>query len=247
MAAAVLLLILTGWWLWYKKADKTLARAENRLVEKQVDTGKGKFMRLPDGSVVLLNHGSRLDYGGAFNIKTREVVLTGEAYFDIRQDDKRPFIVHAGRVNTTVLGTAFNIRAYPGQPEVVVTVTRGKVKVSDHKKTYGILTSNQQIAVSMDTEGFSREEVNAESIVAWKKDYLILDAISLEEASRLIGDKYHIHLLLANDEMKKCQISATFLSHESLEQVLNVVCGVLGATYTMQPNDQVVINGKGCN
>lgn len=246
-AAAVLLVLLTGWWFFLHRTEKELVKTAVSPAPMMPPPGKGKFMRLPDGSTVLLNNGSKLDYGEAFNNKTREVTLTGEGYFDIRRDGKRPFIVHAGKVNTTVLGTAFNIRAWAGQPEVIVTVTKGKVKVSDNTKTYGIITSNQQITVSTNTDGYYNQEVNAESALTWKKDYLILDDISFEEAAHMIGAKYHINLVLVNDKLKNCRITATFLSHENLEQVLNVVCGVWNATYSTEPDGQILIDAKDCN
>jgi ferric-dicitrate binding protein FerR (iron transport regulator) len=211
------------------------------------DTGKGEFIHLPDGSTVLLHSGSQLTIAANYNGRTREVTLSGEGYFDIHPDERRPFVVHTKAVNTTVLGTAFNIRAWPEQSEVVVTVTRGKVRVSDPQREYGVIGSNEQIAVDAHTKGYINQQVDADSIVAWKKDYLVLDNISLEEAAQLIGHKYHVGVVLANDALKNCRISASFLAHESLEQVLNVVCAVIEGNYTAQPNDQIIINGKGCN
>src|SRR5690606_2603405 len=72
-----------------------------------------QLLLLPDGSTVLLNNNSSLDFPQQFTGDTREVILKGEAYFDIKPDASRPFIIHTGKVKTRVLGTAFNIRAYP--------------------------------------------------------------------------------------------------------------------------------------
>lgn len=71
-------------------------------------------MRLPDGSTVLLNEGSELSYSTSFGKQAREVTLTGEGYFDVQHNLSKPFKVLTGNVTTTVLGTAFNIKAYPG-------------------------------------------------------------------------------------------------------------------------------------
>jgi ferric-dicitrate binding protein FerR (iron transport regulator) len=243
--AAAILLLLTGWWLWPSSTPNPLARTELK-ASTPSDTGKGKYVRLPDGSTVLLNGNSKLEYGAGFNKDKREVTLTGEGYFDIHNDDKKPFIVHARGVSTTVLGTAFNIRAWPGQLDVVVTVTRGKVKVSDKARSYGILLSNQQLAVNTETNDFSNTRVDARTVTAWKNDYLVLDDISMAGAARLIEDKYHVHVVLASDKLKDCHVAATFLAHESLEQVLKVVSAIVGGAYTIQPNDQVIISGN-CN
>lgn len=116
-AAAVMILLIAGWWLWHKRtgADAVVAKVENKPLPGAGVINKSKFIHLPDGSTVLLNEGSKLDFGNDFNTGSRQVVLTGEAYFDIKHDERRPFVVHTGKVYTTVLGTAFNIRAWPGQ------------------------------------------------------------------------------------------------------------------------------------
>lgn len=243
LSAAAVVLVLVGWWLMARRSDPSPVKqgpAIARAAEQAVDNGKGRFVRFPDGSTVLLHSGSTVEYAADFST-TREVTLRGEGYFDIRHDNQTPFIVHTGEVNTTVLGTAFNIQAWQHQREIVVTVTQGKVRVSDRKKILGELTANQQLAVNTDTRDFTHQNVNAEPVLAWKKDYLILENSTLEEAAQLIGDKYHKQVILSNPGLRQYRISATFLSHENIEQVLNVVCGVVGATYTLLPNDQIMI------
>ena len=87
------------------------------------------------------------------------------------------------------MGTAFNIKAYPNQKSVTVTVTRGKVKVSDNNKTVGVITPNESISVNMENRSFKQETVNAEDVVEWKKQCLVLDDISFENAAVLIEAK----------------------------------------------------------
>ena len=215
-------------------------------MEPAPETNGKRYIRLQDGSTVLLNEGSQLDYPAGFANNKREVTLSGEAYFDIRPDAKRPFIVHTGKINTTVLGTAFNIKAYPEQKQITVTVTRGKVKVGDNKKTFGVIVPNESIAVNTEINSFRLERVNADEALTWKKQYLVLDDISLEEAAVLIGNRYHVNISFSKEALENCRISATFLNNENLEQVLTVVTGVVDADYTLQPNDEVIISGEGC-
>lgn len=195
-AAALLIVTLAIWGLIPGKKEPGTGLSKNNIKTLQpvADSKEKKYIRLQDGSTVLLNEGSRLEYPDTFSAGTREITLTGEAYFDIRHDAARPFIVHTGNVSTTVLGTAFNIRAYPGQKEVTVTVTRGKVKVSNDKKTIGVITPNESIAVNLGNKSYKQGKVNAEDVVAWKKQYLVLDDISLEDAAVLIDSKYHVNI-----------------------------------------------------
>jgi ferric-dicitrate binding protein FerR (iron transport regulator) len=144
------------------------------------------------------------------------------------------------------LGTAFNVKAYPDQKEITVTVTRGKVKVSNSEKTIGVITPNESIAVNLNNNTYNQKKVNAEKAVEWKKEYLVFDDISMEDAATLIESKYHVNISFANEATRHCRISATFLNNERLEQVLSVVTTIIDANYTIQPNDQVIIKGEGC-
>ncbi len=221
-------------------ANKTNTSLQNNGVQEK------KYVRLEDGSTVLLNKGSHLVYPEKFSGSNREVTLTGEGYFDIQHNADRPFIVHTGQISTTVLGTAFNVRAYPGQQSITVTVTRGKVKVSEHNKMLGIITPNESISVDVQNNLYKQETVNADRVVEWKNKYLVLDNISFEDAAILIEGKYHVKISFLKESLKACHISATFMNDETLEQVLTVLTGVLDANYKLQPNDQVIIGGNGC-
>lgn len=248
IAAAILLLTLAIWMLADRSSapETPIAKTTTKKLEPATGTNGKRYIRLQDGSTVLLNEGSQLDYPAEFSGDKREVTLKGEGYFDIRPDAKRPFVVHTGKINTTVLGTAFNIKAYPGQQQITVTVTRGKVKVGNHRKTFGVIVPNERMAINTAGNSFSMDKVNAEEALDWKKQYLVLDDISLQEAAVLIGNRYHVNISLVNQALKNCRISATFLNNESLDQVLTVVTGVVDADYNLQPNDEVIITGAGC-
>lgn len=206
-----------------------------------------QLIRLPDGSTIILNQKSSITYNqNDFNTKTREVTLSGEAYFDIKHNNKKPFIVHTGKVSTKVLGTAFNINAYDTSNTIEVTVERGKVQVGDVKKIYGVITPNQQIKVNKNTFDFEQNNTKIETAIAWKSNYLILDDLNMEEAVALISQKYKVKILLSNENIKKCRITASFLNEEDLDHVLKVVCSVIETSYHYNQNNAIVLEGKGC-
>jgi transmembrane sensor len=244
-AAFIAVLVVVTQLFTGKKSTVSITKT-NTILQPTANHNNQKYIRLQDGSTVLLNEGSKLEYPDSFKNTTREVTLVGEGYFDIQHDASRPFIVHTGKVSTTVLGTAFNIKAYPGQKEITITVTRGKVKVGDDRKTLGIITPNESIAVNTESRIYHQEKVNAEAVVEWKKQYLVFDNISMEDAAVLINSRYHVNISFAKPSLKDCRISATFLNNESLEQVLTVVTSVVNAHYSAQPNDQIIISGEGC-
>lgn len=246
VAAVLMIAVSFGWWIFRTQpAHHELVTLQEEKPESAVFTGK-QFLRLPDGSTVLLNEGTVLSYSTSFGKQSREVTLAGEGYFEVRRDPSKPFKVLTGQVTTTVLGTAFNVKAYPGQREIKVTVTRGRVQVGDARRTFGIITPDQQIAVNTATNDFIKMNLKAETAEAWKSQYLLLDDVNMEDAAKTIADKYKVKIILINDDLKRCRISATFLDGENLDQVLTVVSGVVQATYSIQPDGSVIIKGEGC-
>lgn len=214
--------------------------------EEKSEAVQQQYIHLPDGSLVILNKNSRLDYPDKFGKNKREVSLTGEAYFDIRHDDRKPFIVHTKHIHTTVLGTAFNIRAYPGSAKVIVTVQRGKVKVSDDSKDLGILTRNNQLSVNTSNNSSEQKVLNADIVTGWTSNYLVIDDLSLEEAAVIIGRRFNTKVVIENESMKNCHLTAMFMNGESLKEVMEVISGVLKAAYRIENSREVFISGEGC-
>lgn len=246
VAAAVIVLAITaGITLMLRNTDKqapqTIAQNDPAVT---VYSGK-QYIHLPDGSAVLLNDNSELRYEPGFGTEAREVFLAGEAYFDIKHDATKPFRVHTGKVITTVLGTAFNVKAWPDAGEVKVTVDRGKVQVGDGTHAYGTITRDQQIAVNTSTYVFEQTSVKAQAATEWKSAYLIFEDVSLEVAAAMIEEKYKVAVTFDNDKLKACRVSATFLNNENLSQVMTVLTAVIQATYTQEDN-HIIIRGAGC-
>ena len=246
-AAAITILFAVRSIFFYNSAPDPL-KTESEKVEEinSVLTFNGKqLIHLPDGSTIILNDKSSITYDqNDFDKKTREVTLSGEAYFDIKRNEKKLFIVHTGKVNTKVLGTAFNINAY--NTSIKVTVTRGKVQVGDLKRVYGIITPNQQIVVNKSTLAYEQNNVNAATAVEWKRNYLILDDLNMKDAVALISQKYKVQILLSNEKIRNCRITASFLNEEDLDHVLKVVCSVIETEYHYDQNGVITLEGKGC-
>ncbi len=249
-AAAAVIMIAVGSLLFYQSQssvpDPVLKTSGAAKKEMLAFTGK-QVIHLPDGSTIILNNKSSITYDQViFNTKTREVILSGEAYFDIKSNPDKPFIVHTGKVSTTVLGTAFNINAYGGSENIKVTVERGKVQVGDDEKVYAVITPDQQVVVNKKTLDFEQLKVKSASATAWKSSYLILDNLDMEHATAMISQKYKVTISLSNENIKKCRITASFLNDEDLDHILKVVCSVIETQYHYEKNGSIVLEGKGC-
>ena len=112
--------------------------------------GSRTTVSLPDGSVVWLNAGSKLVYNKDFGTRKREVTLTGEAYFDVKKNADKPFIIHAGKIDIKVLGTLFNVKSYPGEKLTEASLIRGSIEVliRDRPAEKIILKPNEKIVVA---------------------------------------------------------------------------------------------------
>lgn len=200
-----------------------------------------KYILLADGSRVILHQGSSLSYPPAFNGDKREVYLSGEGYFDIRHDDRKPFIVHTGNIKTTVLGTAFNISAYKDQSNIIVTVARGKVRVDDSRHAIGIITPNQQIMVDAQSGQAKKLTVDATAITEWKRKDLVFDDIPLGEAALALEMQFNVSIVFDESSLKTSRITASFINNEPLEQILKVITRINKMKYAVK-DSQVTIS-----
>jgi len=245
-AAAVLIVVFIAYFmvLQNQQRDDQAKIAANSKVNM---VSNHRWVKLPDGTSVQLNTNSHIEYPENFDGKaTREVTLTGEAFFDVKHDSKHPFVIHTGKIITTVLGTAFNISAYRPDQSVSVTVVRGKVQVQDANRILAVLNPDQQFEWKGGTQG-SKPKVNidANTVVAWKQGDLILDDITLEEAAVQIAERYNVKVTFANEKLKKCRFTAAFLNRNEIGQVLSVIGDITGAKLELK-NNEVTINGQGC-
>lgn len=248
-AAATVLLCLGLAWYFLKgspepKNQLAQQTKETESVENIIRFTNKDFIHLPDGSTVLLNEGSELSYDSSFGKEYRQVTLRGEAYFDIKKDPDHPFIVDAGKVKTRVLGTAFNINSKDNK--VIVTVTRGLVEVGDDKQIFGKIRPDHQITVNTTKNDFVMKAIKADSSISWKNQNIVLDGISMAEASEVIGRKFGVAIKIKNDDIRNCRVSAWFLHNEDLTTILDLVTGTRQATYTLGNNQVTISGGIGC-
>ena len=245
-AAVAVIIVATGLGVYYLSGPAAKPLAATKTPAAPAKAAEHRYIILPDGSKVLLNSGSHLDYPAAFNGRRREVYLQGQAYFDIKQDARKPFIVHAGTIKTVVLGTAFDIKAFPGQESVVVTVARGKVRVENEHKTLGILVRNEQLTVKDKTETAAKQLVKTEEVMSWKAADVLFDDMLLSEAVAELEKRFPVHIVLEKPELGNCRVTASFLHHETAEEIIRVLCGINHMQYRSADENNMVLSGEGC-
>jgi ferric-dicitrate binding protein FerR (iron transport regulator) len=205
--------------------------------------GSKSKVQLPDGTVVHLNSGSLLTYDQAFNGRLREVRLSGEAFFDVAHNKDRPFIIHTASVDIKVLGTAFNVRAYPDEQTTETALIRGSVEVMllDNPDKKIVLKPSEKLVVQnkRDTVAVLEQpssdaaiplvtiskvhNVENDSTVletSWVDNKLAFDNESLETIAQKLERWYDVRIVITSEQLKKETYKATF-EGESLEEVLN--------------------------
>ena len=241
VAAVLLICLALGWWQWEKQAH----RKPPQMAINKKKAPLHQVISLPDGSTAILNGNSKLDYPPSFSGNSRNVYLTGEAYFEVQQQAGKPFVVHTGRFVTTVLGTTFNIKAYPEDPDLAVTVTSGKVRVSDDTKMLGTLLENDYMVVNKESGQAAQQKINAQQATAWRKQGLFFKNVTLGEAMAILSDNYDVKILFRNQALQHCRFTGTFLSNNGLDQVLDVIT-VVTDTRWKEEGGIIWLEGKGC-
>ena len=257
MAVAVLgLCIGCASYLFFNKPSEQVVK------NNEVATRKGSKSKiiLPDSSVVWLNADSRLVYPGDFHGKTREVQLTGEAFFEVTKDPHRPFIIHTNTVDVKVLGTVFNVRSYPEETTTETSLITGEVEVTvlnQDKKV--ILKPNEKLIVpnKIDTTNYGsvsqrrkegravnqplltvdkihfKEEDSLYTETSWVDNKLDFDGEPLNRLTSKIERWYNVEIVINNEKLKSTRFTAMF-DNESLKEVMEALSTSYSFKYKME-------------
>ncbi|MEL6558648.1 MAG: FecR domain-containing protein [Bacteroidota bacterium] len=234
-AAASIVLIIAAIWILQLPGDPT-----------KISSGKGSVKTiLADGSIITLNKKSSFTYYPdefAGRSGFREVMLTGEAYYEVAHNPDRPFIVKTHDVQVEVLGTKFLVKTIPDKPTEVL-VTEGKVKVTIlmSGESY-ILTAKEQISAE------SNEDLKVEpsdvNKLYWKTGVIEFPGTPLDEVISVLEKEFGVEISVENEELFNCNITVT-LKKQSIETIMKVIDTTLGLQHE-QSGDKILIKGDGC-
>lgn len=197
-------------------------------------------LELSDGTKVWLNAETELRYPVRFQKDRREVEVVGEAYFEVAKDANRPFIVHASGMNTRVLGTSFNVKAYTGE-ERQTTLVKGRVEVSYGTQRVKISPGEQ---VTLKGEELEVQEVDTQVSTGWKNGLFVFDDQSLENVLQELGRWYDVHIFIANEGVKQLKFTSNFPRYENIDRVLDIIelaacvkCEIKGRTIVVRKDN----------
>lgn len=202
--------------------------------EKVTQLGEKSILTFLDGTKITLNAASKIKYKSNSKEKTREVYLEGEAYFDVAKDPTRPFIVHSGNISTTVLGTSFDVYAYPGEDEIKISLVEGSVKVSksssERKEDIVILNPEQQLTYSKDEEISRVRKFDEQEATGWKDNVLKFTNEPLNKALIKLERFYGVKFELTKKSAANIKITANFKG-DSFHTVAEVIKRLTGLKY----------------
>jgi transmembrane sensor len=229
--------------------------------------GERKSFQLPDGSKVMLNAGSTLTMAQDFNTNSREITLEGEAFFDVSHNPGKPFIIHTATMNIKVLGTVFNVKAYPSDKTAETSLLKGSVEITmknDAKKKI-ILRPNEKIVLpNLVTENKQAEKSTPKKVAAAKLDYTIaaltyIDSAvkevswtenrlaftenSFEEIAPVLERWYNVTITIEDEAVKQYEFTATF-DQKNIIEILNYLQMTRQFDYIIEKNNQIIIRKK---
>lgn len=236
LAAMVLLLLSAGgWWLFRQASPKEAAPpALATAIHKTTQRGELKYLLLPDSTQVWLNVASTLDFPETFSEEKREVYLSGEAFFDVKHAAERPFLIHTGNVITKVLGTSFNIKAYPGQPDVVVSVKRGKVEVRKNNEVMATLGKGEEVKVATATSQAALGTTQENMVAAWTTGRLAYESRPIGDILQDLERNYNVKIALTDPRLAEEVFTTSFRRDIGVEEALEIICKATDSKLTKE-------------
>ncbi|MBD1387366.1 FecR domain-containing protein [Mucilaginibacter rigui] len=216
------------------------------IAQKQFSTVNGQVasLTLADGTKIWLNGGSKLSYPEAFRGDKREITLTGEAFLDVAHNATKAFIVHTGNIRTQVLGTSFNVKAYPEDSFVKVDVVTGKVGVVSSAAPTVFLTPAQGVTiVKKNHSAIIAKSIDVAALSGWKDGDFIVKNMPLPEVLNAVKHRFNV-LIKADANLTKCSISANF-TNVSLQNIMKIIAKLVKGKVTPDGTDYQ-LKGKGC-
>jgi len=220
--AAVLLLICSTALLIYKGNNRKSIAIYH---ETSALAGEKKQITLSDGSVISINSESSIRYPEVFTGSTREIYLSGEAFFEISHDKQHPFIIKTERLKVKVLGTSFGVKAYHQDEEVEVAVATGKVGVISNSKSNNkvwTLTPGQQMNYNKSTGNFSRQQVSTTAIKNWQQNILEFNFETLENISVKLERVYGVTFIFKDKSLLKKRFQLK-VKNEALSNIMKLL------------------------
>lgn len=214
--------------LFYKKSFPS---EQSALVWKEMNSPGRRVskIRLGDGTLVTLNAESQLRYPAEFKGDSREVYLSGEAFFDVSKDAQHPFVIHTEKINIKVLGTTFDVKAYKNDPHTEATLISGAIQISmkDHPEKQVLLKPKEKFSIQNHAADGKASALYSvipfnDTEISWMNNKLVFKNETFEVLANSISRWYGVTLVFKNESLKNARFTG-FFEKEDLSQALKAL------------------------
>ena len=241
--AAIFIIVLSAGYLSYY----LFAVRSTSWVSVVNPAGKIQLLYLPDSTKVWLNASSELRYVKKFS-KQRQVQLSGEAFFEVTHDKMHPFQITTDKMQTTVIGTSFNIQAYKTENLQTVSLVSGSVQIENNSGVVAVLKPAMQFTLNQEKGISEITSIDTGMVAGWKKGQLEFKGDSFAFIASTLERWYNTRMIFADTSLRNCRYYMSFDNTVSLEKVLSAIKELTGAGYSISRNkDAVTFFGKGCS
>jgi transmembrane sensor len=237
IAAGIIFLLAVGYamYQWQDVPAQTFAVASDKTTVQ--DT-------LPDGSTAFLNKKSELSFEYNAKEKTRTVKLKGEAFFSVKHEEDKPFVIETGEILVRDIGTEFNLKSYPDQDTIEIVVTEGEVQFYTLNDIGLNLKAGEKGIYSKKSKEFYRIEKIDTNTLAYKTKVFSFNNTDLGAVVNLLNDVYDSKIRLINKDLHNCRLTANF-KEDNPETIVEVIAETMSLTIVHQ-GDEILLDGKGC-
>lgn len=209
-------------------------------ITKENPLGQKSTLRLPDGTVIRLNAGSRISYPEQFAENTRNVSLQGEAFFEVTENADKPFIVSINGLDVRVLGTSFNVRAYEDDREVQVVLATGKVQVTHQESNAeAYLSPGEEAVFEKEQQQMRKQAANLDAALAWKNNQIVFDNASAYEVFDVLERWYGVKINYETLPENAWNFTGSFRD-ENLENVLTSISYVKKFSFSIKDKNVLI-------
>jgi ferric-dicitrate binding protein FerR (iron transport regulator) len=243
IAAVLIFSLFTGICVYLYNANRKLSIYKNSEITLNIGNGQEAGFVLPDGTSVRLNSGSTLRYANNFGEKNRFVNIVGEAFFDVKQDKNRPFIVHTNYMDIEVLGTTFNVCAYNDNNLVEMTLLTGSVKASSTKypENQIIVKPNEKVICNISTGKLTVQRTNIRYETAWLNGEIVFKSETLNHVLAKLERKYGVHIRYeGNPNLLEDRFSGRISKDNHIGDVMKILTDHYSLKYEQKDNTFVL-------
>lgn len=236
-AAVGILLIVSGFLAGMLRSGLS---QDEKISEVVVSRGSRAQIKLPDGSIVWLGHDSRLSYPEKFSGSTREVSLSGEAYFDVESDPSHPFLVHTSGPTIRVTGTEFYVHDYPDDPVVETSLIKGKVTLVINDRSLAEMKEGTKLAYSRQNGTLTSEKFEAEFYKFWKNgEYTFIDQ-PFAEIALMMRRIYNVEIVFTDSRIKEKRFTGSLGSDDNVYTLLEIFRRSSSTPFTYSIDNNII-------